>query len=215
VTAKTAKHITRRTNLARFPSSKDWSRSIGYQPSVDRKQIQTLSTCRYLEHGENLVLSGPPGVGKRTVRIAVVAGWLRWMGCDSKTHWRLSSCTCPCRGYVRLATGAAWPPSLGPDQKLVRRVRSDPSQSRQAMFPKAAPFHSHSLGGGMARLSEQVDFVIGVDTHKASHTGRPRYHRGRPCQADVTGGRLRILTTPTICSRTCAGAAGVGDRRHR
>ena len=42
----------------------------------------------------------------------------------------------------------------------------------------------------MARLSEQVDFVIGVDTHKASHTGRHRYHGGRPCHANVTGGRL-------------------------
>ena len=66
VTAKTAKHITRRTNLARFPSSKDWSRSIGYQPSVDRKQIQTLSTCRYLKHGENL---GPVWAARRAKNV--------------------------------------------------------------------------------------------------------------------------------------------------
>ncbi len=32
-----------------------------YQPSVDRKQIQKLSLCHFVEHGENLVLLGPPG----------------------------------------------------------------------------------------------------------------------------------------------------------
>ncbi len=65
VTAKTAKHITMRTSLARFPFVKGLeSFEFGYQPSVDRKQIQTLSTCRFIEHGENVILLGPPGVGK-------------------------------------------------------------------------------------------------------------------------------------------------------
>jgi DNA replication protein DnaC len=72
VTAKTAKHITMRTNLARFPFVKGLeSFEFGYQPSVDRKQIQTLSTCRYLEHGENLVLLGPPGVGKTHLAVGL------------------------------------------------------------------------------------------------------------------------------------------------
>jgi len=72
VTAKTAKHITMRTNLARFPFVKGLeSFEFGYQPSVDRKQIQTLSTCRFLEHGENLVLLGPPGVGKTHLAVGL------------------------------------------------------------------------------------------------------------------------------------------------
>jgi DNA replication protein DnaC len=65
VAAKTAKHVTMRTSLARFPFVKgldafDWT----YQPSLDRKQVQGLGTCHFLEHGENVVILGPPGVGK-------------------------------------------------------------------------------------------------------------------------------------------------------
>jgi DNA replication protein DnaC len=72
VTAKTAKHITMRTSLARFPFVKGLETfDFGYQPSVDRKQIQTLSTCRFIEHGENVVLLGPPGVGKTHLAVGL------------------------------------------------------------------------------------------------------------------------------------------------
>ena len=61
VETKTAKHVTMRTNLARFPFIKGLdSFDFGYQPSVDRKQVQKLSLCHFVEHGENLVLLGPP-----------------------------------------------------------------------------------------------------------------------------------------------------------
>lgn len=72
VTAKTAKHVTMRTSLARFPFVKGLeSFEFGYQPSVDRKQIQALSTCRFVEHGENVVLLGPPGVGKTHLAVGL------------------------------------------------------------------------------------------------------------------------------------------------
>ena len=68
VSTKTAKHVTMRTNLARFPFIKGLdSFDFVYQPSVDRKQIQKLSLCHFVEHGENLVLLGPPGVLKSGV----------------------------------------------------------------------------------------------------------------------------------------------------
>ena len=55
VEAKTAKHVTMRTNLARFPFIKGLdSFDFRYQPSVDRKQVQKLSLCHFVEHGENL-----------------------------------------------------------------------------------------------------------------------------------------------------------------
>src|SRR5206468_847364 len=54
VASKTAKHVTMRTHLARFPFVKSLETfDFSYQPSLDKKQIQTLSSCHFIEHGEN------------------------------------------------------------------------------------------------------------------------------------------------------------------
>ncbi len=69
VTAKTTKNIAMRTALARFPFVKSLDTfDFSYQPSVDRKQVQTLSLCHFLEHGENVILLGPPVWVRRTWR---------------------------------------------------------------------------------------------------------------------------------------------------
>jgi DNA replication protein DnaC len=72
VASKTAKHVTMRTQLARFPFIKGLDAfDFSYQPSLDKKQIQTLSTCHFIEHGENLVILGPPGVGKTHLAVGL------------------------------------------------------------------------------------------------------------------------------------------------
>jgi DNA replication protein DnaC len=72
VASKAAKNITMRTNLARFPFVKTLDVfDFGYQPSIDRKQIQTLASCHFIEHGENIVVLGPPGVGKSHLAVGL------------------------------------------------------------------------------------------------------------------------------------------------
>jgi DNA replication protein DnaC len=72
VAAKTAKHVIMRTRLARFPFVKSLETfDFSYQPALDKKQIQTLATCHFIEHGENLVLLGPPGVGKTHLAVGL------------------------------------------------------------------------------------------------------------------------------------------------
>lgn len=72
VASKTAKNVTMRTQLARFPFVKGLDAfDFSYQPSLDKKQIQTLSTCHFIEHGENLVILGPPGVGKTHLAVGL------------------------------------------------------------------------------------------------------------------------------------------------
>ena len=72
VASKTAKHVTMRTQLARFPFVKGLDAfDFGYQPSLDKKQVQALSSCHFIEHGENLVILGPPGVGKTHLAVGL------------------------------------------------------------------------------------------------------------------------------------------------
>jgi len=72
VGAKTSKNVTMRTNLARFPFVKGLEAfDFAYQPSIDKKQIQTLASCHFIEHGENVVVLGPPGVGKTHLAVGL------------------------------------------------------------------------------------------------------------------------------------------------
>ncbi|MBI3062234.1 MAG: ATP-binding protein [Deltaproteobacteria bacterium] len=70
--AKTEKHVAMRTAMARFPYVKTLeSFDFGFQPSIDKKKLLELATCRFIEHGENLVLVGPPGTGKTHLAVAL------------------------------------------------------------------------------------------------------------------------------------------------
>lgn len=72
VASKTAKYVAMRTSLARFPFMKTLEAfDFGYQPALDKKQIQALATCRFVETGENVILLGPPGVGKTHLAVGL------------------------------------------------------------------------------------------------------------------------------------------------
>lgn len=72
VASKTQKNVSMRTNLARFPFVKGLDAfDFTYQPSLDKKQIQSLASCHFIEHGENVVILGPPGVGKTHLAVGL------------------------------------------------------------------------------------------------------------------------------------------------
>lgn len=72
VAAKASKNIAMRTAMARFPFVKPLETfDFAYQPSIDRKQLQQLATCHYIEHGDNVIVLGPPGVGKTHLAVSL------------------------------------------------------------------------------------------------------------------------------------------------
>lgn len=70
--AKRDKGIAMRTAVARFPYLKTLeSFDFKFQPSVDQKRVKELALCHFIEHGENVVFLGPPGVGKTHLAISL------------------------------------------------------------------------------------------------------------------------------------------------
>ncbi|WP_175615890.1 IS21-like element helper ATPase IstB [Piscibacillus halophilus] len=44
---------------------------FSFQTSIDEKRVREVLTGRYIHHGENIILLGPPGVGKTHLAIAM------------------------------------------------------------------------------------------------------------------------------------------------
>ena len=58
--------------LAGFPARKTLETfDFAFQPSINRKQVTELGSCAFVERAENVVLLGPPGVGKSHIAIAL------------------------------------------------------------------------------------------------------------------------------------------------
>jgi len=71
----TATEIRRRAGLERFASlPSPWRLSdfdFSAQPSVDKKLVDELGTLRFLEDATNVLLIGPPGVGKTMLAVGL------------------------------------------------------------------------------------------------------------------------------------------------
>lgn len=72
VSARTERDVTMKMRLARFPFVKTMEQfDFSFQPSVNQAQLRELATARFVAHGENLLLLGPPGVGKTHLAISL------------------------------------------------------------------------------------------------------------------------------------------------
>lgn len=72
VTATEARRLERRLRLAGFPHRKTLEEfDFSAQPSLDRRLIEELATLRFVEERSNVLLIGPPGVGKTMLAVAL------------------------------------------------------------------------------------------------------------------------------------------------
>jgi len=72
VGSKQRKRVAMGIQIAHFPSQKTLDDfDFSFQPSVDKKLVGELATGRYVAQAENVLLFGPPGVGKTHLAIAL------------------------------------------------------------------------------------------------------------------------------------------------
>ena len=58
--------------FAGFPYRKSLEQfDFDFQPTVDRRMVRDLSKLRFLEHGENVLIVGPPGTGKTMLSVGL------------------------------------------------------------------------------------------------------------------------------------------------
>lgn len=72
VSAQDSRIVNGRIKAAHFPYLKTLDQfDFTFQPSVSRQKIADLATLRFVENHENVLLLGPPGVGKTHLAIAL------------------------------------------------------------------------------------------------------------------------------------------------
>jgi DNA replication protein DnaC len=72
VAATKARRLRGRLRFAHFPVHKTLAEfDFDFQPDLDRALVAELSTLRFVEEGRNVLLLGPPGVGKTHLAIAL------------------------------------------------------------------------------------------------------------------------------------------------
>jgi len=72
IARRNERRIEMASKIAHFPVVRELDGfDFAAQPSIDQRQIRELAACRWVAHGDALLLLGPPGVGKTHLAIAL------------------------------------------------------------------------------------------------------------------------------------------------
>ena len=72
VAARRERYLTTRTRLAHLPFQRTLEQfDFGFQPSVDERLVKELAGLAFAAEASNILLLGPPGVGKTHLAIAL------------------------------------------------------------------------------------------------------------------------------------------------
>jgi DNA replication protein DnaC len=70
--ARRQRYLKTRLQLAHLPFVKTFDQfDFAFQPSIDERQIRELRTLRFVHEPSNVILLGPPGVGKTHLAVAL------------------------------------------------------------------------------------------------------------------------------------------------
>lgn len=76
--ARRQRYLKTRLQLAHLPYLKTFDQfDFSFQPSIDERQIRELRTLRFVHEASNVILLGPPGVGKTHLAVALAEATIR------------------------------------------------------------------------------------------------------------------------------------------
>jgi DNA replication protein DnaC len=71
-TARRERYLRARTRLAHLPFQRTLDQfDFHFQPSIDKRQVRDLATLTFVTEAANVLLLGPPGVGKTHLAVAL------------------------------------------------------------------------------------------------------------------------------------------------
>ena len=72
VEARRERYLSTRTQMAHFPFQRTLEQfDFAFQPSIDERQVKELSGLAFVAEATNILLLGPPGVGKTHLAVAL------------------------------------------------------------------------------------------------------------------------------------------------
>jgi len=75
---RTTRIMQTRTRMASLPYAKTLAQfDFSFQPSIDERQIKELQTLRFISESGNVILLGPPGVGKTHIAVGLAMEAIR------------------------------------------------------------------------------------------------------------------------------------------
>jgi DNA replication protein DnaC len=140
VDATEQRRLAGRMRFAGFPSTRTLEEfDFTAQPGIDRALINELATLRFVEEKANLLLIGPPGVGKTMLAIAL---GLKAVQAGYRVHYTTAA------DLVARTSRAARPSPLGEHDAILGRT-AGPDRRRARVSPdgrrgRIAPLPGHS-----------------------------------------------------------------------
>lgn len=189
VEATEARKLAGRLRFASLPTPATLAEfDFDAAPGVDRKLIDDLATCRYLESATNVLLIGPPGVGKTHLavglgRAAAEAGYPHLLHHRRRSWSTAWPTTRPARRRRACAPRRAGPRAPRPPSD--RGCGRPPVARRPPGTPGPCPGPVRATGAGLrpGRTREPVARTVRTCSGNVSGAARARGGPARPHRA--------------------------------